>query len=432
VLDTNTGQVLFSRNADAQRFPASLTKIMTLYLVFEAMETGRISKSTPIPISRKAAAEPPSKLGLRAGSTITVENAIKALVTRSANDIATAVGEFLGGSEANFARMMTAKARQLGMNSTTFQNAHGLPNNRRSRRRATWPSSAWRCASTFPTSTVFQHAPVQFRRPAIGNHNRLLGRVTGVDGIKTGFIRASGFNLVTSVRTGGRSIVAVVMGGRTGASRDDHMAALIREHLPRASTRQPSQPLVARGTPLRSSASRGFRDARAHAVPAVPPAPAAGCRLAPAARTPPRRGGGTAVARSLPALQRTQTRICMPPSPIALRHPCRSAIRPGRCRPPVRPHPGVDTMTTNSTVRPAAGQSRSVRSAARKRPRPSCCARQGGRRHPERRLAIHRAVHPQRNNYVRARFGGFQSSKEAWDACNALKRKRMDCFAAEL
>jgi D-alanyl-D-alanine carboxypeptidase len=253
VLDTNTGQVLFSRNADAQRFPASLTKIMTIYLLFEALETGRISKNTPIPISAKAAAEPPSKLGLRAGSTITVENAILALVTRSANDIATAVGEFLGGSESNFASMMTTKARQLGMNSTTFRNAHGLPNNQQVTTARDMAILGLAVREHFPQHySYFGTRQFTFNGQRIGNHNRLLGRVTGVDGIKTGFIRASGFNLVTSVRTGGRSVVAVVMGGRTGASRDDHMAALIREHLPKASTRPASQPLVARGTPLRS------------------------------------------------------------------------------------------------------------------------------------------------------------------------------------
>src|SRR5690606_28893649 len=119
-----TGQVLFSRNADERRYPASLTKMMTLYLVFEALESGRISKNTRIQVSAKAAAEPPSKIGIRAGSSITVENAILALVTKSANDVATAVGEHLGGSEASFARMMTAKARQLGMRGTQFRNAH--------------------------------------------------------------------------------------------------------------------------------------------------------------------------------------------------------------------------------------------------------------------------------------------------------------------
>ena len=225
VVDVATGEVLHGSNADATRYPASLTKIMTIYLLFEALETGRISKNTPIPISAKAAAEPPSKLGLRAGSTITVESAILALITRSANDVATAVGEFLGGSESKFASMMTAKARQLGMNSTTFRNAHGLPNNQQVTTARDMAILGLAVREHFPQHySYFGTRQFTFNGQRIGNHNRLLGRVTGVDGIKTGFIRASGFNLVTSVRTGGRSVVAVVMGGRTGASRDDHMA----------------------------------------------------------------------------------------------------------------------------------------------------------------------------------------------------------------
>ncbi|RVN50450.1 D-alanyl-D-alanine carboxypeptidase, partial [Sinorhizobium meliloti] len=128
VVDAKTGKVLYGEDADQLRYPASLTKMMTLYLTFEALEAGRISKSTPVPFSKKASAEPPSKLGVRAGRSITVEQAILSLVTRSANDAATALGELLGGSEQRFARMMTNKARALGMTRTTYRNAHGLPN----------------------------------------------------------------------------------------------------------------------------------------------------------------------------------------------------------------------------------------------------------------------------------------------------------------
>ena len=236
VWDTNTGEVLFERYSDETRFPASLTKIMTLYMVFEALESGRVTLASPIPVSENAAAEVPSKLGMRAGSLITVENAIRSLVTRSANDMATALGEMLGGTEANFARLMTARARQLGMNDTIFHNAHGLPDERQVTTARDMAVLGYAIREHFPERYhYFQTREFNFAGQTIGNHNRLLCRVTGVDGIKTGFTRASGFNLVSSVRLNGRSIVAVVMGGQTGASRDDHMAELIVEHLPQAS-----------------------------------------------------------------------------------------------------------------------------------------------------------------------------------------------------
>ncbi|MFN4273805.1 MAG: D-alanyl-D-alanine carboxypeptidase [Aliihoeflea sp.] len=431
VLDTNTGQVLFSRNADAQRFPASLTKVMTLYLVFEAMEAGRINKNTPIPVSAKAAAEPPSKLGLRAGTTITVENAILALVTRSANDVATAVGEFLGGSEANFARMMTAKARQLGMNSTTFQNAHGLPNNRQVTTARDMAILGLAVREHFPNHYhYFGTRQFNFAGQRIGNHNRLLGRVTGVDGIKTGFIRASGFNLVTSVRTGGRSVVAVVMGGQTGASRDDHMAALIREHLPRASTRQPSQPLVARGAPVTSNVRVASVMPERMPIPEFRPrgqvvaatAPAAAPQVVAQAATPQAPAAVAAqTAYAAPAAARF-----VPPMPVG-------GGSEGGTATQAAVSPGVDTMTTNS-IRPAGGWAVQVGSLGSEQEAQTFMTRivkeAGG---------ILNSASPftepfTRNgvDYVRARFGGFSSSKEAWDACNALKRKRIDCFAAEL
>lgn len=248
VWDTNTGEVLFESQADEQRFPASLTKIMTLYLVFEALEAGRISLASPVPVSENAAAEVPSKLGIKPGGVITVQNAILSLVTRSANDMATALGELLGGTEENFGRLMTARARQLGMNDTVFHNAHGLPDPRQTTTARDMAVLGYAMREHFPDRyRYFQTREFNFGGQKIGNHNRLLGRVTGVDGIKTGFTRASGFNLVTSVRQeDGRSVVAVVMGGQTGASRDNHMAELIEEHLPRASAVKSADLIVER------------------------------------------------------------------------------------------------------------------------------------------------------------------------------------------
>ncbi len=246
VMDASTGEVLFERNSSEARYPASLTKMMTLYMVFQALDEGRIALDSPVPITLRAALEPPTKIGLAPGSTITVENAILSLVTRSANDIATALGEFLGGSPHVFAAMMTAKARQLGMEATTFRNAHGLPNAEQVTTAADMAILGVALREHFPQYySYFSRREFTFEKQRIGNHNRLLGRVSGVDGIKTGFIRSSGFNLVSSVNRDGRRLVAVVMGGRTAATRDDHVAALIAQNLPKTRRMEEHAPLVA-------------------------------------------------------------------------------------------------------------------------------------------------------------------------------------------
>ncbi|WP_179875636.1 D-alanyl-D-alanine carboxypeptidase [Sinorhizobium sp. BJ1] len=238
VVDAKSGKVLYGEDADQLRYPASLTKMMTLYLTFEALEAGRISKSTSVPFSKKAAAEPPSKLGVRAGKSITVEQAILSLVTRSANDAATALGELLGGSEQRFARMMTNKARALGMTRTTYRNANGLPNGEQKTTARDQARLGLALRQHFPQYyDYFSTRSFRFGKQTIGNHNRLLGNVRGVDGIKTGYTRASGFNLVTSAQLDGRSIVAVVMGGTSGGSRDAQMRKLVAKYMPAASRR---------------------------------------------------------------------------------------------------------------------------------------------------------------------------------------------------
>ncbi len=238
VVDAKTGKVLYGEDADQLRYPASLTKMMTLYLAFEALEAGRISKNTPVPFSKKASAEPPSKLGVRAGQSITVEQAILSLVTRSANDAATALGELLGGSEDRFARMMTNKARALGMTRTTYRNAHGLPNSEQRTTARDQARLGIALRQHFPQYyDYFSTRSFRFGKQTIGNHNRLLGNVRGVDGIKTGYTRASGFNLVTSAQFDGRSIVAVVMGGTSGGARDAQMRKLVAKYMPAASRR---------------------------------------------------------------------------------------------------------------------------------------------------------------------------------------------------
>ncbi|SMC67291.1 D-alanyl-D-alanine carboxypeptidase [Rhizobium sp. RU36D] len=236
VIDAKTGKVLYSEDPDGIRFPASLTKMMTLYLVFEALESGRISLDSRVPVSAHAAAEPPSKLGVRAGGSITVEQGIQALVTRSANDMATALGEFLGGSEARFAQMMTTKARSLGMTRTVYRNAHGLPNDEQVTTARDQARLSIALRQHFPQYYgYFSTRSFKFGKQTIGNHNRLLGVVRGVDGIKTGYTRAAGYNLATSAEVDGRSIVGVVLGSTSGARRNEQMKKLVAKYLPQAS-----------------------------------------------------------------------------------------------------------------------------------------------------------------------------------------------------
>lgn len=238
VVDAKTGKVLYSEDADGLRYPASLTKMMTLYLVFEALDQGRINKNTVVTMSKYAASQSPSKLGVRAGGTFTIEQGILALVTRSANDCSVALAELLGGSEARFARMMTAKARALGMSRTVYRNANGLPNDAQVTTARDQARLGLALRQHFPHHyDYFSTRSFKFGRQVIGNHNKLLGRIQGVDGIKTGYTRKSGFNLVTSARAGGKSIVGVVMGFPSGGSRDAQMAKLVKKYLPAASTR---------------------------------------------------------------------------------------------------------------------------------------------------------------------------------------------------
>jgi D-alanyl-D-alanine carboxypeptidase len=407
VIDAKTGQVLFSRNGDSRRYPASLTKMMTLYLVFEALEAGRISKSSGIRISAKAAAEQPSKIGLKAGSTITVENAILSLVTKSANDIATAIGESLGGSESNFAQMMTNKARQLGMNSTQFRNAHGLPNSQQFTSARDMAILGIALREHFPNQySYFSTRSFKLGGATYGNHNKLLGRVKGVDGIKTGYIRASGFNLVSSVQDGGRSVVAVVMGGQSGASRDAHMAELIRTYLPKASrggggpliaSRKltPGAPVAIAGMntlPSRNIPTPAFRPAGEIEVAAYAPDPAS--RVTPPAPIPaPQVDAGVAIEAETP----------------------------------------LDPVQTSS-VRPTTGWAVQVGSSPSEREALEVLARTGEQASGV--VGSARAFTEIFNNkgttYYRARFGGFDTKTAAWNACNALKRQRIDCYAVEL
>ncbi|WP_336487700.1 serine hydrolase [Methylobacterium nigriterrae] len=235
VVDVKTGKTLHAVNEDSLRHPASITKVMTLYMLFEQMEKGRFALDSELTISARAAAQAPSKLGLRPGSTIEVEDAIKAIVTKSANDVACAIGENIAGSEERFAQLMTAKAHALGMSRTNYANASGLPDADQVTTARDLTILARAIQDRFPRYyRYFQTRSFAFRGRVIGNHNHLLGRVEGVDGIKTGYTRDSGFNLMTAAKSDDRQIVAIVLGGKSGASRDRIMADLVRASLPRA------------------------------------------------------------------------------------------------------------------------------------------------------------------------------------------------------
>lgn len=414
VIDAKTGKVLHSRNANARRYPASLTKMMTLYLVFEDMKAGRITKRTRLKMSRRGAQQQPSKIGLRPGQTISMEQAILALVTKSANDVATAIGDQLSGSEAAFAVRMTRKARQLGMSRTTFKNANGLTARGQITTAADMAKLGLALREHFPREYgYFKTRVFKLGKRRYGNHNRLLGRVRGVDGIKTGYTRASGFNLVSSVSSRGRRIVAVVMGGRTGRSRNAHMRKLIARYLPKAS-RGAARQLVAKARPSRSGRAVqitkvttptllnrqvrkvGARVARAHAIEQPEVADIA------------------EVKRMMLALAAGETPT-----------PAQRAISTH----------GFDDVVTASV---APKQSESIdgwqiQIAATDR-RDGALDLLAKARSRNEKLLKNRITHTPRvekngSVFYRARFAGFPDKKSARRACRILKRQRVDCLA---
>ncbi|WP_340646906.1 D-alanyl-D-alanine carboxypeptidase [Phenylobacterium sp.] len=227
VMDAATGEVLYEYEPDARRFPASLTKVMTLYMAFDALEHGKLQRESKVTMSRHSAAQPPSKLGLPVGGQLTVAQAMDVMVVKSANDVASALAETLGGSERAFARQMTERARELGMTGTHFMNASGLPNSRHVSTARDMAIMARSFLRDHPQDyRLFDQEQTVFRGRTIHGHNRLLAR-TGVDGFKTGYTNASGYNLLTSGVQDGRRIIAVVLGGRTAHSRDQLMRALM-------------------------------------------------------------------------------------------------------------------------------------------------------------------------------------------------------------
>jgi D-alanyl-D-alanine carboxypeptidase len=251
VIDATTGAVISARNPDKVLHPASLTKMMTLYLTFEAIQQGNLRKTQRLPVSSNAAMQPPSKIGLQPGDTIRVEDAILSLVTRSANDISVVLAEGIAGSEQRFAQMMTARARQLGMRNTRFVNPHGLHDPLQVSTARDMAVLSRALMRDFPgeyryfSTNRFVYAGTTYR-----NHNRLLESYEGLDGIKTGYIAASGYNLAASAVRDNRRLIGVVFGGRTAVSRNTHMAEILdagfaRDSAPRVASHVTEQPHTA-------------------------------------------------------------------------------------------------------------------------------------------------------------------------------------------
>lgn len=399
VIDAKTGKVLFSRHAHARRYPASLTKMMTLYLVFEDLKSGRIKLNSRLVMSRNGARQVPSKIGLRPGQSISMEQAIYSLVTKSANDVATALGDQLAGSEAAFAKRMTRKARQLGMKNTTFKNANGLTARGQITTAADMAKLGLALREHFPRRYKYFNTRVfKLGKRRYSNHNRLLGRIRAVDGIKTGYTRASGYNLVTSAGANGRRIVAVVLGGRSGKSRNAYMTKLVRAYLPKAS----------RGKAKRLVAS--FRPSHSSGV-----------------------GNSTTVAKQLKTLKLADT-----PTP---------QLRPGAAVKPVvaastapvpSPKPATTQLTTDS-IQTAAVTEAPVRSgwqiqitASDDRGKALDMLKRAKSRN-KRLLAdadpITQMIMKNGTKLYRGRFVGFASKQSARQACKVLKKQKFSCLA---
>ncbi|UPA26017.1 D-alanyl-D-alanine carboxypeptidase [Shinella oryzae] len=430
VIDAKTGKVLYSDSADELRFPASLTKMMTLYLTFEALEAGKIKLNTRVPFSKNAASEPPTKLGVGVGNSITVEQAMLGLITRSANDASTALAEMLGGSEERFARMMTQKARALGMTRTVYRNANGLPNSAQVTTARDQARLGIALRQHFPQYyDYFSVRSFRFGKQTINGHNRLLGSVRGVDGIKTGYTRASGYNLVTSAQADGRSVVGVVIGGRSGAARDQQMRKLIATYMPQASRRgngeliaqtkaAPTLTAEVASTAATASVAGGLD------LPENGPVPSyryEESRIETAYAATTERSSEVVGKRALAATLKVQRDAVLPPEDL-------SGQGDGGA---------VDQLTTSAVAKatqalpagwviqigatPDQDQAQKLLAKAKD---------QGGRALSAA-TPFTVAVNSGSAQLYRARFGGFDNQDRAAAACKALKRKGFACWASQ-
>ncbi len=465
VIDVKSGKVLFSRNGKSLRYPASLTKMMTLYMVFEQLNAGKMTLDTRMKVSKYASGRPPSKLGLRSGSSIKVRDAIYSLVTKSANDVATVIAEHIGGTEGNFGTLMTRKARSMGMSRTTFRNASGLPNSRQKTTAADMALLGRALQDRFPRYyKFFNTKSFRYGKRRYGNHNKLLGRVKGVDGIKTGYTRASGFNLVTNVKSRDRHIVAVVMGGKTGRSRDAHMKSLIAKYLPKAKTgRRLTALVVPRAGSKSGSASRNYIQlASKIRLPKAKVAPNAPVALAKVDLTPAPAVPVTLVAKQpaaatiqLAALPKAAVRDSRATASINQRAPQPKQLTVASLAIPPMPRPANDPigdLSTHASAYAPASATKSPKNPGiasfEAKPAPAGWQIQLGAtptlsgankllvkaRSKNKRLLASVLNHTEtvaKNNEVlyRARFAGFSSKKSARRACKILKKQKFACLA---
>ncbi|MBP0615431.1 D-alanyl-D-alanine carboxypeptidase [Jiella sp. KSK16Y-1] len=457
VIDANNGKVLYQDRADEYRYPASLTKMMTLYLTFEALKSGKIHKGDKMPVSAYASGRPPSKLGLRPGTTITVEEAIYSLVTKSANDAAVVLAEYLAGSEAQFARRMTDKAHRLGMTRTEFRNANGLPNPDQHTTARDMATLGIALREHFPEYyDYFSTRSFNFRGRRIGNHNRVLNRYNGVDGIKTGYINASGFNLVTSVKTDGKSVVAAVFGGTSGRSRDDHMVDLLKRYMPKASRRDTGPLIAAKPNPNVQVASAEPDLPKRGPIPDFRPATGgisindriamaygsdAGNEIAARMPLPTSRPlvGRDAIRAALvddrPALSNAAAAIL----PLARPAAARAVKRPSE---PLMRQASVDGAATGSIDRETAAEVVQpskpsspwvVQIAATESASQAMSMLSKAKAAVGSPLAqaepFTESISTGGSTLYRARFAGFGSKDQAWKACAALKNRSYNCYA---
>ena len=463
VVDAKTGKVLSADNPDAIRHPASITKVMTLYLLFEQLEAGKVRLNTPFTVSAHAARQSPSKLGLPPGQTIEVEDAILALVTKSANDIAVVVAENLAGSEDEFAERMTRKARQLGMSRTVYRNASGLPDPEQVTTARDLSLLGRAIQDRFPKYyTYFNTRVFNYAGSSMRNHNRLLGRIEGVDGIKTGFIGASGFNILTNDKTDSRHVVAVVLGGRSAASRDNTMAELIGDNLPRAYAGARIAPPVGEGS------SREIMVADASPAATIPVQSAPVETVAEAPPPPPvRKPLDLTTLRPVVASAAGASGTTTPSSgvrwqkgaqPLPLNAQAFAALQEAdeisereklalaakiEARLPAAPPTQTGAIKTASIEKPAAAEPAAKPAATQTAS--GWVIQLGATDDEEKAQAVlDRAgkilpkaspftekVTVRGNTLYRARFSGFDESAEAQNACKALKKSGFSCFASK-
>jgi D-alanyl-D-alanine carboxypeptidase len=367
VMDGRSGNPLGGANADEPRYPASLTKMMTLYMLFDAMREGRLTMNSRIYISEEANSRMPSKLGVPPGMTIPVEVAIYALTMKSANDVATAVGEALGGTEERFAQMMTQRARQLGMTSTTFRNASGLPDYNQTTTARDMAILGRRLFLDFPERWhFFGNSTIRTGNYAFRSHNRMIGEYEGVDGVKTGYINASGFNNVVSAQRGGQRVFVSVFGGSSWVERDRHAAMLLDDGFARLGvgpSRAPEAAMVMARVPSFAG--------RARAATAEAATPRSNIRqvtlrtVRPAPRQTAQARGRRAVAAVRPAAA-SEARAARQAAKPGVRAGTRSSARAARTRQVMEQGDGGRLVRVSTPPRRPAARAKPARSASRR------------------------------------------------------------------